>query len=82
MDVEVVKRPTTKGFQPQAKRWAIERTFGWLMQHRRLVRDYEAPPQRSRAMIHWPMANRTSRELTGESTPTWRTEPGESGRAT
>ncbi|MGW9594958.1 transposase, partial [Streptomyces chartreusis] len=82
IDVEVVKRPTGKGFQPQAKRWVIERTFGWLMQHRRLVRDYEALPQRSRAMVHWAMANKTSRELTGESTPTWRIETGESDRTT
>ncbi|WP_435884303.1 FAD-dependent monooxygenase [Streptomyces mirabilis] len=48
--------------------------FGRLTQHRRLVRDYEALPQRSRAMIHWAMANKMSRELTGESTPTWRFE--------
>ncbi|WP_369229348.1 IS5 family transposase [Streptomyces sp. R21] len=82
IDVEVVKRPTAKGFQPQAKRWVIERTFGWLMQHRRLVRDYEALPQRSRAMVHWAMANKTSRELTGESTPSWRIETDESGRST
>ena len=50
IDVEVVKRPTAKGFQPQPKRWVIERAFGWLMQHRRLVRDHEALPQRSRTM--------------------------------
>ncbi|MCX4918990.1 IS5 family transposase [Streptomyces sp. NBC_00687] len=52
IDVEVVKRSTAKGFQPQKKRWVIERTFGWLMQNRRLVRDYEALPQRSRTMVH------------------------------
>ncbi len=23
------------------RRWVVERTFGWLMQQRRLVRDYE-----------------------------------------
>lgn len=23
------------------KRWVVERTYGWLMKHRRLVRDYE-----------------------------------------
>lgn len=74
IDVEVVHRPRTKGFEPLPKRWVIERTFGWRMQHRRLVRDYEALPQRSRAMIHWAMANKMSRELTGESTPTWRIE--------
>jgi transposase len=74
IDVEVVQRPTARGFQPLPTRWVIERTFGWLMQHRRLVRDYEALPQRSRAVIHWAMANKMSRELTGESALTWRIE--------
>lgn len=74
IDVEVVQRPREKGFKPLPKRWVIERTFGWLMQHRRLARDYEALPQRSRAVIHWAMANKMSRELTGESAPTWRIE--------
>ncbi|WP_414169457.1 IS5 family transposase [Streptoverticillium reticulum] len=79
IDVEVVKRPATSGFQPIRKRWVIERTFGWLMQHRRLARDYEALPQRSRTMIHWAMTNTMSRKLTGESTPSWRIESGETG---
>jgi len=74
IDVEVVQRSRTKGFEPLPKRWVIERTFGWLMQHRRLAWDDEVLPQRSRTMIHWAMANKMSRELTGESTPTWRTE--------
>ncbi|MFE0801322.1 transposase [Streptomyces sp. NPDC058812] len=56
------------------KRWVIERTFGWVMQHRRLVRDYEALPERSRAMIHWAMANKMSRESTGASASAWRIE--------
>ncbi|MFB8235586.1 IS5 family transposase [Kitasatospora purpeofusca] len=77
IDVQVVKRTTTAGFQVLPKRWVVERTFGWLMQHRRLARDYEALPQRSRTMIHWAMANKMSRELTGESTPTWRIDSGE-----
>ncbi|MFI1976886.1 IS5 family transposase [Streptomyces wedmorensis] len=74
IDVEVVQRPKEKGFNPLPKRWVIERTFGWPMQHRRLARDYEALPQRSRTMIHWAMANKMSRELTGEYAPTWRIE--------
>ena len=73
--VEVVKRPTAKGFHVLPRRWVVERTLGWLMQHRRLVRDYEALPQRSRAMIHWAMANTMSRFLAGESTQTWRNDP-------
>lgn len=74
--VEVVtKEPNQKGFIPQHKRWAIERTFGWIMQHRRLARDYETLPERSRTMIHWAMIDVMGRRLTGESTPSWRSDP-------
>jgi transposase len=48
IDVEVVQRPRTRRFEPLPKRWVIWRIFGWLMQHRRLTRDYEVLPQRSR----------------------------------
>jgi transposase len=73
IDVQVVvKDPGQRGFKPQPKRWAIERTFGWLMLHRRLARDYETNPERSRTMIHWAMIDNMSRRLTGESTHTWR----------
>ena len=42
LQVEVVKRSNTaKGFQLLAHRWVVERTFGWLRRHRRLVRDHE-----------------------------------------
>jgi len=54
--VQVVsKDPGQKGFAPLPRRWAVERTFGWWMLHRRLARDYERLPERSRAMIHWAM---------------------------
>jgi transposase len=80
IEVEVVsKDPTRKGFSPTV-RWPVERTFGWLMLHRRLVRDFETLPEHSRAMIHWAMIDNMSRRLTGESTQTWRnngTEPDE-----
>jgi putative transposase len=40
--LEVVSRPPeVRGFVPLHKRWAVERTFAWLVAHRRLVRDYE-----------------------------------------
>jgi transposase len=72
IDVQVVtKDPQQRGFVPQRKRWAVERTFGWLVLHRRLVRDYETNPARSRSMIHWAMIDNMSRRLTGESTPSW-----------
>jgi putative transposase len=42
LEVEVVKRSDkVSGFKLLPKRWVVERTFGWLMRHRRLVRDYE-----------------------------------------
>lgn len=76
ISVEVVsKLEGQKGFQPLPKRWAVERTLGWLALHRRLVRDYETLPNRSRTMIHWAMIDNMSRRLTGESTPTWRITP-------
>jgi hypothetical protein len=56
-------------------RWVAERTFGWLMLHRRLVRDYETLPERSRTMILWSMLDNMTRRLTGESTQTWRPDP-------
>lgn len=42
LKVEVVKRSDdTRGFKVLPRRWVVERTFGWLLHHRRLVRDYE-----------------------------------------
>jgi transposase len=73
--VEVVKRPAVKGFHVLPRRWVVERTLGWLMQHRRLARDYEALPLRPRTMVLWAMTNTMSRVLTGESTQTWRNDP-------
>ncbi len=35
------RRLGTKGFVPEAFRWAVERTFAWLNRQRRLVRNYE-----------------------------------------
>lgn len=36
IDVQVVtKDPQQRGFVPQRRRWAVERTFGWLMLHGR-----------------------------------------------
>jgi transposase len=51
--LEIVKRgnPAPKGFAVQPKRWLVERTFGWLMQARRLARDYETKPTSSQALI-------------------------------
>lgn len=51
--LQIVKRrdPAPQGFAVQPKRWLVERTFGWLMQARRLARDYETKPSSSAALI-------------------------------
>ncbi|MGW0902949.1 IS5 family transposase [Streptomyces sp. NPDC002853] len=74
IDVEVIQRaPRIQGFKVIPRRWVVERTFGWLMYHRRLARDYEThPPNRSEAIIHVAMIDLISRRLTRESTPNWR----------
>lgn len=53
--VQVVLRPQTQGFVLLKKRWVVERTFGWLMGCRRLVRDYELLPETSETFIYLAM---------------------------
>jgi transposase len=77
----VQKDPGQKGFAPLPRRWAVERTLGWLVLHRRLVRDYETLPERSATMIYWAMIDNMSKRLTGETTPTWRYSPAEPGES-
>jgi len=62
--LQVVLRPKqTKGFQVLKKRWVVERTFGWLMHCRRLVRDYEQLPETSETFIDLAMIRIMVRRL-------------------
>jgi putative transposase len=62
--VSVVLRPEhSKGFVLWPKRWVVERTFGWLMNCRRLVRDDERLPQSSEACIYLAMIRIMVRRL-------------------
>jgi transposase len=64
LEVEVVKRPdATAGFTVLPRRWVVERTFGWLMRHRRLVRDYERTEASAEAWIHLAMIRIQLRRL-------------------
>lgn len=73
MDVEIVERnPADVGFVPQPKRWVVEQTFGTLVMHRRLVRDYEHRPATSESRGYWAMSDVIARRLTDTTTPTWR----------
>lgn len=50
--VSIVQKPESgKGFVPQAGRWQVERSFGWLQFRRRLARDYEKTVESSEAML-------------------------------
>nr|WP_214662259.1 transposase [Streptomyces polyasparticus] len=75
IDVEVVSRdPQTKEFAPAPNRWIAEQTFGTLMLHRRLARDYETLPASSASWMRWSTDIMTHR-LTATTTPTWRDPP-------
>ncbi|MFF2431668.1 IS5 family transposase [Streptomyces mirabilis] len=73
IDVEIVRRnPEEQGFVPQPKRWRVEQTFGILILHRRLVRDYEHRPASSASRVYWAMTHVIARRLTDTNTLTWR----------
>lgn len=41
--IEIVTRSQSLGtFQPEPRRWVVERTFAWLGRNRRLAKDFEA----------------------------------------
>ena len=61
--LEIVKR-TEPSFVVLPRRWVVERTFGWMTRHRRLVRDYEARVDVSEAMIDIAMGGLLTRRIT------------------
>ena len=64
LKVEVVKRSDDmNGFEVLPRRWVVERTFGWLMRHRRLVRDYETTESSAEAWIYIAMIRIQLRRL-------------------
>jgi hypothetical protein len=50
----------------------VEKTFGILILHRRLVRDYEYRPASSASRVYWAMTHVIARRLTDTNTLTWR----------
>jgi len=64
LEVEVVKRSdAVTGFKVLPRRWVVERTFGWLMRHRRLVRDYERTEMSAEAWVYIAMIRIQLRRL-------------------
>ena len=62
--MEVVKRSDdAAGFEVLPRRWVVERTFAWLMRHRRLVRDYEITESSAEAWTYIAMIRIQLRRL-------------------
>ena len=56
LDVDIVRRPDeAKKFVLLRRRWIVERTLAWLVNNRRLARDYEYLPAVHEAMVKWAM---------------------------
>jgi transposase len=73
IDVQTVERhPAERGFVPQPKRRVVERAYGILALHRRLVRDYEHRLASSESRVYWVMSDVMARRLTGTAAPAWR----------
>jgi transposase len=65
INVQIVPRlPGQKGFTVLPRRWVVERTFAWLTQHRRLVRDYEKTITASQSMTYLAMTRTMLNQLT------------------
>jgi transposase len=69
ISVEVIKRTELHVFKVVPRRWVVERTFGWLMRYRRLVRDYERRPEHHEAMVYWATVMIMTRRLARMNNP-------------
>ncbi len=57
--LEIVKRSDdVNGFKVLQKPWIVERTFGWLIHSKRLIRDYEIKIDYSEAMMDLSIINK------------------------
>jgi putative transposase len=62
--IEIVRRIDREpGFKVLPRRWVVERTFGWMIRWRRLVRDFEQRLDVSEAMIHVAMGSLLLRRI-------------------
>jgi Transposase DDE domain len=68
ISLQIIKRTELHAFKVVPRRWVVERTFGWLMRYRRLVRDYERRPEHHEAMVYWATIMVMTRRLARRST--------------
>jgi len=67
--VDVVNRTKAHEFQALPRRWVVERTWGWLVNHRRLRIDYERDPTVTAGFVWAAHARLLLRRLTTEPHP-------------
>jgi transposase len=71
VELKLSQRPNeAQGFQVEAKRWIVERTWTWLENARSLTRDYERLPENHEGMIYVVMIRLMLRRLT-KNRKTW-----------
>jgi transposase len=71
LTLSIVKRTDdTTGFVVLPRRWVVERTFGWLLRYRRLVRDYERRPDHHEARALWATVTIMTRQLARQTADT------------
>lgn len=67
--LSIIKRcDKANGFVLLPRRWVVERTFGWLVKARRLVRDHERNPRHHEALVYIAMIGHSARHLTAKPT--------------
>ncbi len=59
----ILRSDDVKGFVVLPKRWVVERTFAWLLNHRRLSKDYERFTKTSETLIQIAMMRLMLRRL-------------------
>src|SRR5438445_7205272 len=66
--LQVIKRTELHVFRVVPRRWVVERSFGWLLRYRRLVRDYERRTEHHEAMVYWAAVLFMTRRLARQHT--------------
>ena len=69
ISAEVIKRIAAHSFQVLPRRWVVERTWGWLVNHRRLRVDYERDPAVTEGFV-WAAHTRVLLRRLTQPTPT------------
>ena len=68
LGLSIIKRSDqAKGFVLLPRRWVVERTFGWLVKARRLVRDHERNARHHEAFVYLAMIGHSARHLTASN---------------